>query len=60
MTLPAPAMAQFSDAYNFLKAVKDRDGEKAWQALVEEPLGEVIERLISNDLVRGLVFTDGK
>ena len=38
----------------------DRDGERAWQALVEEPLGEVIERLISSDLVRGLVFTDAK
>ena len=38
----------------------DRDEERAWQALVEEPLGEVIERLISSDLVRGLVFTDGK
>ena len=38
----------------------DRDGERAWQALVEEPLGEMIERLISNDLIRGLVFTDGK
>lgn len=32
----------------------------AWQALIEEPLGNVIERLISDDLVRGLVFTDGR
>ena len=38
----------------------DRDWERAWQALIEEPLGEVIERLISSDLVRGLVFTDAK
>ena len=38
----------------------DREGDRAWQALVEEPLGDVIERLISSDPVRGLVFTDGK
>ena len=36
------------------------DGAKAWQALIEEPLGKVIEELISDDLVRGLVFTDGR
>lgn len=29
----APAQAQFSDAYNFLKAVKDRDGTKATDLL---------------------------
>ena len=32
----------------------------AWQALIEEPLGNVIERLISDDLIRGMVFTDGR
>jgi len=36
------------------------DGGRVWQSLVEEPLGEVIENLIANDLTRGLVFTDGK
>lgn len=36
LTVAAPAQAQFSDAYNFLKAVKDRDGEKAMQ-LVQKP-----------------------
>jgi len=36
------------------------EGQQAWQALIEEPLGYVIERLISDDLIRGLVFTDGK
>lgn len=30
-----PAHAQFSDSYNFLKAVKDRDGEKASKFLNE-------------------------
>jgi ankyrin repeat protein len=29
----APAAAQFSDAYNFLKAVKDKDGAKATELL---------------------------
>ena len=38
----------------------DREGDRAWQALVEESLGDVIERLISSDPVRGLVFSDGK
>lgn len=38
----------------------DREGERAWQALIEEPIGGVIERLISDDLIRGLVFTDGR
>lgn len=38
----------------------DRNGEEAWQALVEEPVGNVIERLISDDLIRGSVFTDAR
>ncbi len=32
----------------------------AWNALVEEPLGRVIERELENDLLRGVVFTDAK
>ena len=36
------------------------DGKRAWQSIVEEPLGQVIENRISSDLIRGLVFTDGK
>jgi ankyrin repeat protein len=38
---PTVAQAQFSDSYNFLKAVKDRDGEKATQ-LVQKPGSTVI------------------
>jgi phytoene dehydrogenase-like protein len=38
----------------------DYEGKRAWQFLIEEPLGEVIESKISSDLVRGLVFTDAK
>jgi phytoene dehydrogenase-like protein len=32
----------------------------AWEAFVEEPLGVALERHIQNDVVRGVVFTDGK
>ena len=37
-----------------------RDSTTAWRALIEEPLGNIIERLISDDLIRGMVFTDGR
>ncbi len=37
-----------------------RKSQAAWRALVEEPLGDIIERQVSDDLVRGLLFTDGK
>lgn len=33
---------------------------QAWQAFVERPLGETLERFVQNDLVRGILFTDGK
>jgi ankyrin repeat protein len=36
-----PAQAQFSDSYNFLKSVKDRDGTKATE-FIEKPGGTVI------------------
>lgn len=35
LLLPAAASAQFSDSYNFLKAVRERDGDKATQMLNE-------------------------
>jgi phytoene dehydrogenase-like protein len=35
-------------------------GREAWRSLAEEPLGRAIERYLQNDLVRGLVLTDGK
>jgi len=38
---PVPAQAQFSDAYNFLKAVKDKDGQKATD-LIQKPGSTVI------------------
>ena len=33
-------------------------GERWWADLVERPLGEVVERTFSSDLVRGVVLTD--
>ena len=35
-------------------------GSAAWQALIEEPLGDIIEQLIRDDLIRGMVFTDAR
>ncbi|MGW2035150.1 phytoene desaturase family protein [Streptomyces sp. NPDC001356] len=34
------------------------DDEAAWRALFEEPVGAVIERTFTDDLVRGVVLTD--
>jgi phytoene dehydrogenase-like protein len=39
---------------------RDELSREAWRSLVEEPLGQAIERYLSDDLVRGLVLTDGK
>jgi len=33
---------------------------EAWRSLIEEPLGNVVERYLENDLLRGIVFTDAK
>jgi phytoene dehydrogenase-like protein len=38
----------------------DEISREAWRSLVQEPLGNAIERYLRNDLVRGLVFTDAK
>ena len=38
----------------------DDISREAWRSLVEEPLGCAIERYLQNDLIRGLVLTDGK
>src|SRR5215467_14887072 len=38
----------------------DEISREAWRSLVEEPLGNAIERYLQNDLVRGLIFTDAK
>lgn len=36
MLAPSPAVAQFSDSYNFLKAVRERDGAEAQKLLNDE------------------------
>ncbi|HVF73166.1 MAG TPA: NAD(P)/FAD-dependent oxidoreductase [Chthoniobacterales bacterium] len=38
----------------------DETAREAWRSLVEEPLGVAIERYLQDDLVRGVVLTDGK
>ncbi|MFG2411400.1 phytoene desaturase family protein [Streptomyces goshikiensis] len=35
------------------------DDEAAWRMLFEEPLGQAVERNFADDLVRGVVLTDG-
>lgn len=49
LLVPAAAQAQFSDAYNFLKAVKDRDGEKV-TTFLQKPGSTVVN---SRDLSTG-------
>jgi phytoene dehydrogenase-like protein len=39
---------------------KDELARESWRSLVEEPLGLAIERYLQDDLLRGVVFTDGK
>ncbi|WP_420143651.1 ankyrin repeat domain-containing protein [Sphingobium sp.] len=46
---PGPAQAQFSDNYNFLKAVKDKDGQKVTD-LIQKPGSTVIN---SRDVTSG-------
>lgn len=45
---------------DFRSACQTDAQREAWKSLVERPLGEVIERYIHDDLLRGLVMTDGK
>ncbi|MEZ5276620.1 MAG: NAD(P)/FAD-dependent oxidoreductase [Opitutaceae bacterium] len=43
-----------------LVAGLNRKERLAWDACIEHPIGRVIEKHISNDLVRGVLFTDAK
>ena len=43
-----------------LRFQSDSSEQEAWRSLVEEPLGCAIERYLQDDLLRGVVFTDGK
>jgi ankyrin repeat protein len=49
LLLPVAAHAQFSDSYNFLKAVRERDGDKATQML-NEPGSTIVN---TKDLTSG-------
>ncbi|WP_225754024.1 NAD(P)/FAD-dependent oxidoreductase [Actinotalea sp. Marseille-Q4924] len=40
------------------EAVREQIGAQWWTDLVERPLGELVERSFSSDLVRGVVLTD--
>src|SRR6266571_8613183 len=55
MLEPLVAKAEFRRRFDV-----DDVSREAWLSLVEEPLGNAIERYLQNDLVRGLVFTDAK
>jgi phytoene dehydrogenase-like protein len=55
MVTPLPARKDFRRRFETSDA-----GREAWRSLVEEPLGCAIERYLRDDLVRGLVLTDGK
>ncbi len=39
--------------------LRQRVGDELWRAVVERPLGELVEDRFSDDLVRGVVATDG-
>ena len=55
MLEPLPAKDAFRQRFQANEVARE-----AWRSLVEEPLGLVIERYLQNDLLRGLVLTDGK
>lgn len=40
-------------------ALGEERGERAWKTLVEQPLSATLEREFSNDVIRGIVLTDG-
>jgi phytoene dehydrogenase-like protein len=41
------------------REMRERVNPQTWEALVERPLGELIEKRFSDDTVRGVVATDG-
>lgn len=55
-----PSMLEPLVSRNEMRSRMSGDGLEAWRAIIEEPLGKIIEDLISDDLIRGLVFTDAR
>ncbi len=45
---------------SFRSALATSEEREAWNAFVERPLGEVLESLTDNDVLRGLLLTDAK
>ncbi len=39
---------------------KDADAQESWKMLIEEPLGIGLERILHDDRIRGLAFTNAK
>jgi phytoene dehydrogenase-like protein len=44
----------------FRQQLRTATQKRAWEAFVEQPLGCILEELIQDDLLRGLLMTDGK
>ena len=55
-TLLEPLRAR-TDFHALLSTADERE---AWDAFVERPLGEALERFADHDVLRGLLLTDGK
>ena len=55
-----PTLLQPLQSKADLTADLTQEEVKAWDALIETPLGEAIEAHVSNDLIRGMLFTDAK
>lgn len=49
-----------SRAYWADRFAQDAVSREAWESFVERPLGEAIERHVQDDVLRGLLLTDGK
>lgn len=45
---------------DFANSMNTSSEKEAWKSFVEEPLGLAIERYAENDILRGLLMTDGK
>jgi phytoene dehydrogenase-like protein len=41
------------------RSLREQVDPDLWQAIIERPLGEVVEKRFADDLVRGIVATDG-
>jgi phytoene dehydrogenase-like protein len=47
-----------SEAHARVVATGDERAQRVWDAMIDEPIGAVIERNHASDLVRGVLFTD--